>query len=645
MGGCCGKGEATVSPEPPPARSTSSKEESRQRKSDDKALQVTRRESGGYNFDADAQRYSKPLAIFSQLQERDDLGGLAPVRLLRVSWLLARADQAKQCRTSAERAAYALPRRQDLERLHPEAFYAASEVAEMAMQGAKASHYGPRQTAQLRIVSVSHCWERPNHPDPECRTLIELARAIRLAQTHRQVTYHGSRMQPLPEELAVFFDWCSLLQHDAGGNSKRTPVEDLAFRAALSRMQIWYAHQGTTAIFLTRARRDRSVTVRTLQYHQRGWPTFEYQVSMLAKPGSSAGRWPALIDTALINEADGTGGLAERLAPLTPERMQALLKKRAFTNGSDHEMVARLYRDTAENVIGHASALSYHGSMWDDEQLACFAEWLPRCHDLQSLHLGANEFGDAGIVALATAIVATSALNFEAKGDGGKVGAPAWGSGYFTSLFYGVNSLSPKGKSRPVCPALEYLRLHDNARISQVGANALASSLRKGALPALKQLSFPPEAVSTALRDVCSERGIEIKRGRSAAAAAAAGRAKPDPAKAGAHSDAILDAAYGTKAQGKKGVSTRVSTRPATANGAPGNAGRVSVSVRGRPGTVPNGGRASLPPLKAPPKLPQGRVTSGARPATADAKAPGPRLVPLSKPGYGTVRMIPMEGQ
>ena len=320
--------------------------------------------------------------------------------------------------------------------------------------------------------------------------------------------------------------------------------------------------------------------------------------------------------------------------------MQALLKKRAFTNGSDHEMVARLYRDTAENVIGHASALSYHGSMWDDEQLACFAEWLPRCHDLQSLHLGANEFGDAGIVALATAIVATSALNFEAKGDGGKVGAPAWGSGYFTSLFL-RGQLPPRPRaSRGQC-----------ARPSSISGSMITrASARLAPTPSpracarvrcrLSSNSLPPEAVSTALRDVCSERGIEIKRGRSAAAAAAAGRAKPDPAKAGAHSDAILDAAYGTKAQGKKGVSTRVSTRPATANGAPGNAGRVSVSVRGRPGTVPNGGRASLPPLKAPPKLPQGRVTSGARPATADAKA-----VPLSKPGYGTVRMIPMEGQ
>ena len=371
-----------------------------------------------YDFDEDLQRYSKPLAIFAELHERPNTGGLAPVRLLRSSWLLERAEQAERCRTGAERARFALPRRQEMELRHPEAFYSASEVATMAMEPARSRAAALRHTAQLKIVSVSHCWELPTHPDPECRTLIALAKAIRIAQTQRQVTATGSSMRPLPLELAVFFDWCSLFQHDPEGGARRSEEEDLAFRAALSRMQIWYAHQGTTAIFLSALRKDKSVTRRTLQYHERGWPTFEFQVAMLAKPGSSAMRWPSLIDTALTNEATGHGGLAERRAPLTPERMQAHLKTRRFTNGSDHAMVATLYRDTAQAVIGHATWLSYHGSRWDDEQLSRFAEWLPRCHDLRSLHLGANEFGDAGVQALATALC-TDAVGPSDDGGGG----------------------------------------------------------------------------------------------------------------------------------------------------------------------------------------------------------------------------------
>ena len=192
----------------------------------------------GYDFDHDPYRYSKPIAVFSELVTRRETGDLPPVRLLKSSWLLERAAKAKACRTSEERKRYVLPRRQDLERLEPDAFYSAQEVAQMMPTPKRM-----RQVMQLNVVSVSHCWETPSHPDPACRTLLNLAHAITLAQSRPAPTATGGRMMTLPTELAVFFDWCSLPQHAVQGGTRRSAPEELAFRAALSRMQLWYAHQ------------------------------------------------------------------------------------------------------------------------------------------------------------------------------------------------------------------------------------------------------------------------------------------------------------------------------------------------------------------------------------------------------------------
>ena len=48
-----------------------------------------------------------------------------------------------------------------------------------------------------------------------------------------------------PGEFMVFWDFASLHQKDADG--KRTPDEATAFGAALSGMQVWYAHPLATA--------------------------------------------------------------------------------------------------------------------------------------------------------------------------------------------------------------------------------------------------------------------------------------------------------------------------------------------------------------------------------------------------------------
>lgn len=105
---------------------------------------------------------------------------------------------------------------------------------------------------------------------------------------------------------------------------------------------------------------------------------------MLAKPGSSALRWPSLIDVGKIGRGgDGVSATGMRLAPLVPSRMERELQHKIFTNMADTTMVAALYQDTFEAVIGGAVSLSYHGACWDDEQMASFCELLPSCNMLQ----------------------------------------------------------------------------------------------------------------------------------------------------------------------------------------------------------------------------------------------------------------------
>lgn len=67
----------------------------------------------------------------------------------------------------------------------------------------------PRATPVILLTLLASLWaagwETQAHPDPECRTLIALANAIRGLQTTRQPTASGLGQKLLPMELAIFF--------------------------------------------------------------------------------------------------------------------------------------------------------------------------------------------------------------------------------------------------------------------------------------------------------------------------------------------------------------------------------------------------------------------------------------------------------
>mmetsp|Transcript_18068 Transcript_18068/g.52355 ORF Transcript_18068/g.52355 Transcript_18068/m.52355 type:complete len:299 (+) Transcript_18068:98-994(+) len=196
--------------------------------------------------------YITPDSLYTLLEPAAE-GKPAPVRLLDSRWVLERADALAAAATDAERERLALPRRQELERRHPEAYLGVEEVRALptGWDGA------------LAVGAVSHAWLEVSHPDPRGEQLVRIAALIRKAQggkLRRQqpawdVDPTIPPYQPLPARVGLFFDWASICQHQKAADGsiaiERTADEEAAFRAALESMQIWYVHQKLFAILVT----------------------------------------------------------------------------------------------------------------------------------------------------------------------------------------------------------------------------------------------------------------------------------------------------------------------------------------------------------------------------------------------------------
>ncbi len=387
--------------------------------------------AGTIDLDTD---FVRPQSLVDEL-EVDPSTGFANVRLLKWEFLHKRALAIDAAKTEEERRALALPRRQQLEEEHPEAFYSAAEVAELRHNNKHTNKYtgGP-----MGIVVVSHPWATAEHPDPEAKTLVDLVRAIRRAQTSAVARHHallpgGPRKDGGPPHgLAVFFDWCCLFQ------KPRTEAQDAVFRAALRNMQLWYAHQLTTVFLMTGGPPGSEGAA---EYSSRGWPTFERLAASIGKR-TSQWSWPLIVDV-------GSGsGTASRLPPLTPEAFLSELQDKHFSNGSDLHLVADLYVATVDALVRDATLLKYGGCGWGDAQITQLCAWLPRCTKLGELSLIANQIGDEGAVELARAIE----------------------SGGLESL--------------------HTLQLSENPAIGDAGATALAAALRSNGAPKLRAVGL-----------------------------------------------------------------------------------------------------------------------------------------------------------
>ena len=115
----------------------------------------------------------------------------------------------------SRREAQPLPCRQQIEVEHAEAILPADELERLhAKLPRKKSILGTESPDALPIVSVSHCWEGREEPDPEARTLRTVAKALAGA------FHYGDPTSGLPayaawgfEDVGVFFDFASLSQN------------------------------------------------------------------------------------------------------------------------------------------------------------------------------------------------------------------------------------------------------------------------------------------------------------------------------------------------------------------------------------------------------------------------------------------------
>ena len=285
---------------------------------------------------ARASRYSDPASIYEQIESGD-------VVLIRASWLLERAGfvpissrpgglfgpQHNDTRTAAEkrRAIRAwvprdppkpLPRRQELERDHPEAILPLSELKQLSRQFVHTSReavsntwgVAKNNTAEedgveaLPIVSISHSWEKQEHPDPEGRTLRIVAAELSdggWESFDEQGMPSGAPTSGLPlyscwgfEEVGVFWDWCSLHQ------APRTSDETAAFRRAFAQQDLLFAHQLVTS-YLIQGQKDEHLQVPRAM---RGWPYYEEAVSMLLKKSPPACSYELPFHESIVGHID-----------------------------------------------------------------------------------------------------------------------------------------------------------------------------------------------------------------------------------------------------------------------------------------------------------------------------------------------------
>lgn len=368
--------------------------------------------------------YTSPSTLFEALEAQ--VRGIHPVRLLRADWVLQRAEQLSAAATTEERAALALPRRQELEMSCPEAYYSMDALRSLPTQG---------ESQQLAICAVSHAWATADHPDPLGEQLCNLADVIRRAQAgllpsqqERNTTYGNWRCAPLARDFGIFFDWASLCQKTA--DAPRTPDEVEAFSAALATMQLWYVHPRVSTIILSSPPRV-GPDGGSPSYLERGWPTVESAWASLckwkttsgdpmlgAKGEGGSGSWPPLLD------AGSESGEARRLPPIHPERMADLLATKHFTSRkADLPLVLQLYRETAISVLGGIEKLRYTLSGWGPAEAIALSEVLPLCVQADVLILFENPIGDEGVAAICASLAAgalpnLTALNFNATGIG-----------------------------------------------------------------------------------------------------------------------------------------------------------------------------------------------------------------------------------
>lgn len=304
--------------------------------------------------------YHSPHTIWEALED-SEMGAAADVKLLSANWMVAWAKTGRP-----------LPKRQDCPK---EAFISILDLKHM-YKTAKMNHItGPKpehsEEKRLPIIAVSYTWKRGSvDPDPECNTLRMLVDAYM-----RRKAEYASRGYP---DMGFFVDWCSLYQ------VPRNNEQNLSFRRSLQHIALWYAHALTTVYMVTDGNGYCGNGTDSPGYHDRGWTSFEFQLSWLIKLADKFNVWPQVVD------------LAPRPRPRPPPAPLGAFKEGGHCYGktvsvpADKLIIGHAFDATILDVYHSQHVLDYCGLGWGNVEMRAISAILPLCRNLRTLNLSHN---------------------------------------------------------------------------------------------------------------------------------------------------------------------------------------------------------------------------------------------------------------
>jgi len=231
-------------------------------------------------------------------------------------------------------------------------------------------------------------------------------------------------------------DFLCLPQVDASGF--RTDDEEAIFGRGLRIINYLYGHKAHVVVQLKRMPDITSPGMNAVAYDDRGWCKFEEVTSSIVKP-----RW-RLFDLSHATAQLEAGQYQDLIQnccndvhfPVHPDQMEIVLRNSKFTNGSDIEKVASIYRKYFDDVAASAKQLEFSPLVQRTETVAVsvedvkqFALALPCFQQCRSLELsggysthdilngentfrdaGGYNFGDEGLAILANAFIQMASL-------------------------------------------------------------------------------------------------------------------------------------------------------------------------------------------------------------------------------------------
>lgn len=409
------------------------------------------------------KKYSNAEELWQAL----DAGGGNATLLLRASWL-------KEQRVED---GFRLPKRGTA--LPVEATITVAELRSIARKSR--CQYGA-----LPVIALSHFWRTKENPDPEGET----AGLVIAALGQHWKKGLGGWVKGVTD-LGVIIDWCALWQEP------RTPEQDASFLSGLRGINQWYAHQGTT-VWLVTAGVDR---VKGLSYWEKGWTSFEFALSMMIKPSNAsiAKDWAQVVDLGRekwFQVEFARPKLSEPLAFFDGHKYG----DKTYTNGADRDnIVAPKFRETIFEVMGGVVVLHFGKLNWGDADVQALAVVLPLCRKLTELRLHVNGFGNAGMVALASAM--------RARGSMAKLKTLDLSSNKIGDE--GMKAFASTIASRSL-ENLQELRLDQN-KIGDAGMTALAGAIASGYMKELKMVyAFSNPVSDGPVREACQARRGKI---------------------------------------------------------------------------------------------------------------------------------------